>query len=122
MAGHSYLRMHTLEAEHLLLDLGAASIELQSMAGDRHAVTLVREGGLSVVLMQLKAGSSLQEHAAPGPTTVQVLNGQVRVGLGDEQLDVPSGQLIAFNGGIRHTVEAIENSTLLLTLAAPPGD
>jgi len=120
MAAHSYLRTHTLEAEHLLLDLDAAATELQSLGdGDRHGVTLLREGGLSVVLTRLKAGSALNEHAAPGPTTVQVLDGHVRIRLADEHLDVPGGRLVAFNGGVRHSVEAIEDSTLLLTLAAP---
>jgi len=110
-----------LKAEHLLLDLGEASTELEAIRGetDRHAVTLVREGGLSVVLTQLKAGGVLHEHAAPGPATVQVLDGKVRFTLGDEHFEAPSGRLVAFDGGIRHGVQAIEDSTLLLTLSAP---
>jgi len=120
MAGHAYLRTHMLQAEHMLLDLGAAGIELESLAGgDRHAVTLVREGGLSVVLTRLRAGASLQEHAAPGPTTVHVLDGHVRIRSGDDLLDAPAGRLAAFGGGARHSVDALEDSTLLLTLAAP---
>jgi quercetin dioxygenase-like cupin family protein len=120
MEGHTYLRTHNLEAEHLLLDLGEVVTELhgRSSAGQsRGAVTLVKEGGMSLVLSHLHAGGALQEHAAPGPATVQVLDGRVRVQIADEALEVSSGRLIAFNAGVRHSIEALEDSTLLLTLA-----
>jgi quercetin dioxygenase-like cupin family protein len=81
-------------------------------------VTLVKEGGLSVVLAHLHAGASLDEHAAPGAATVQVLDGRVRVRIGDETVEAPGGRLVAFNAGVRHSVEALEDSTLLLTLTA----
>lgn len=119
MQDHTYLRTHTLQAEHLFLDLAEAAVELRASEHqeDRHAVTLVREGGLSVVLTHLRPGATLREHAAPGPTTVHVLDGHVRCLLGDEQIDAPAGRLVAFDAGIRHTVEAVEDSTLLLTLS-----
>jgi quercetin dioxygenase-like cupin family protein len=122
MEGHSYLRTHNLEAEHMLLDLGEVVTELhgQSRRGQsRGSVTLVKQGGMSLVLTHLHAGGRLQEHATPGAATVQVLDGEVRVRMGDEALDVPAGRLIAFNSGVRHSVEAIEDSTLLLTLTSP---
>ncbi len=121
MPDHEYLRTHRLQAEHLLIDLDEASTDLRELGGDadRHAVTLIREGGMSVVLTDLKSGTVLQEHAAPGPTTVQVLAGNVRFILGDERFEVGPGRLVAFDGGTRHSVEAIDDSTLLLTLVAP---
>jgi quercetin dioxygenase-like cupin family protein len=122
MEGHTYLRTHDLQAEHLLLDLGEALTELHgsSMGGQsRAAITLVKQDGMSVVLSHLHAGGTLQEHAAQGPATVQVLDGRVRVQIGDETLDVPGGRLVAFDSGVRHSVEAIEDSTLLLTILSP---
>ncbi|MCC6238120.1 MAG: cupin domain-containing protein [Dehalococcoidia bacterium] len=120
MAEHSYLRTHDLAAEHLLIDLGEAVTELHGLAPDgqnRGAVTLVKQGGLSVVLTHLHAGGTIAEHSAPGTTTVQVLDGQVRIQVGDETLDMLAGRLIAFDARVRHSVEAIADSTLLLTLA-----
>lgn len=119
MEGHTYLRTHNLEGEHMLLDIGQALAELHGSrqgAQTRGAVTLVKQDGLSVVLTHLHAGGSLQEHAAPGPVTVQVLDGHVRVRLEDEVLDAPVGRLLAFRARVRHAVEALEDSTLLLTL------
>jgi quercetin dioxygenase-like cupin family protein len=122
MEGHTYLRTHDLQAEHLLLDLGQVVTELHGTSTARQsraAVTLVKQGGMSLVLTHLHTGGNLQEHAAPGAATVQVLDGRVRVRIGDETLDVPSGRLIAFDSGVRHSVEAVEDSTLLLTLVGP---
>lgn len=79
-------------------------------------MTLVRESGLSVVLVDLRSGAELREHAAPGPITVQVIDGRVRIGIEDEQFDSAAYRLVAFDAGVRHSVQAIEDSTLLLTL------
>lgn len=119
MAGHTYLRTHDLAAEHLLIDLGSAVTELHGLVPegqDRRGITLVKQGGLNVVLTHLRAGGSLTEHSAPGAATVQVLDGHVRIQVGADVLDVPSGRLIAFDAAVRHDVEAVEDSTLLLTL------
>jgi quercetin dioxygenase-like cupin family protein len=121
MEGHTYLRTHDLSAEHMLLDLGRAVTEMHGAATpgrSRGGVTLVKEGGLSVVLTHLHAGASLQEHATAGAATIQVLDGNVRVRIGDTTLEAGAGRLLAFDSGVRHSVEALEDSTLLLTLAA----
>ena len=122
VGGHEYLRTHTLQGEHLLLDLEEAARDLRALdeSQDRRAVTLVRQSGLSVVLMHLRADGVLDEHAAPGPVTVSVLDGHVEVILGDESFDAPPRRLVAFDAGVRHSVRAIEDSTLLLTIAAAP--
>lgn len=123
MEQHTYLRTHDLSAEHLLIDLSEAGTELQGLASagqDRRAVTLVKQGGLNVVLTQLRAGGALAEHAAPGAATVQILSGRVRIQVGEETIEAAAGRLIAFDAQVRHHVEAIEDSTLLLTLADRP--
>lgn len=121
-SGHTYLRTHDLSAEHLLIDLGEAVTEVHASSRDgqdRGAITLVKQGGLAVVISHLHAGAALEEHSAPGAATVQVLDGRVRVTIGDESLELPSGRVIAFDSRVRHRVEGIEDSTLLLTIAMP---
>jgi quercetin dioxygenase-like cupin family protein len=120
MNKHTYLRTHDLTAGHLIIDLADASEELRRQGGasqDRRGVTLVRQSGLSLVLTHLAAGASLAEHAAPGAATVQVLSGRVRARVGDESLNLPAGSLIAFDAGVRHAVEAVDDAILLLTIA-----
>lgn len=112
--GHTCLRTHDLSAGHLTIDLAEAA-----PGQDRRGVTLVRQGGLSVVLTHLRTGARLAEHAAPGAVTVQVLDGHVRARVRGDELDLKSGRLVAIDSGARHSVEAVEDSTLLLTLADP---
>jgi len=118
MEGHTYLRTHDLSAEHMLIDLGEVVTELHGTSGaqDRAAVTLVKQAGMSIVLTHLHKGGVLREHGAPGPASVQVLDGQVRFQIGDESVEAGAGRLVAFDGGVRHSVEALEDATLLLTI------
>jgi len=85
----------------------------------RNAVTLVKEPHLSVVLVVLQKGAKLQEHRAPGPFTIQVLNGAVRVGIDHEIRTVMRNGLVSMEKGIPHDVEALEETALLVTIAEP---
>ena len=89
--------------------------------GDRNARTLVKEGGLRIVLTALKDGARLREHSAPGPVAVQTLDGRVRLHAADETVDLPVGGLLALDGNVVHDVEALEESAFLLTIAWPEG-
>src|SRR5690606_16121613 len=110
----------TLSAEHMLLDLHEAAVELHGIESgdqDRHGVTLIKQSGLSVVMTHLAPGAELAEHAAGGAATVQVIEGRVRVQLGDKEIEAAEGYLIGFDAGVRHSVTAVDDSTLLLTLS-----
>ena len=121
MQGRTYLRTHTLKSEQLLIDLGEAAARLRDQADgqDRRSVTLVRESGLSVVLLHLRAGTALDEHAAPGAITIQVIAGHARAHGDGDTIELPTGSLVAFDAQVRHSVEAIEDSAILITLADP---
>jgi quercetin dioxygenase-like cupin family protein len=84
--------------------------------GDPSGRTLVKEPDLRIVLMALRAGASLKEHHASGPISIQVIEGPLRVSLPAESVELTAGQLLALESGIRHDVEAIEDSAFLLTI------
>jgi quercetin dioxygenase-like cupin family protein len=78
--------------------------------------TLVKEPDLRIVLMALGADARLQEHHASGPISLQVIEGTIRVRLPTASIELTAGQLLAVESGIRHDVEAIEDSAFLLTI------
>jgi quercetin dioxygenase-like cupin family protein len=46
--------------------------------GSRTATTLLKKDTVTILLIALHAGAVMQEHRAPGPITVAVLEGSIR--------------------------------------------
>jgi quercetin dioxygenase-like cupin family protein len=78
----------------------------------------VKEHGLSVVLTVMQSGARLQEHKAAGPLSVQTLAGHIRLHAQQDTIDLPVGHVAMLDGNISHDVEAMEESTFLLTIAS----
>jgi quercetin dioxygenase-like cupin family protein len=78
---------------------------------------LVREPDLRVVLVVMKGGSIIKEHRAKQTASIHVLSGRVRVRLQDQLVDLPSARLLVLESGLAHSVEAMDESTFLLSLA-----
>ena len=90
--------------------------EIAYTANGRNGVTLVKSPALRVVLEVLRAGAELAEHRAPGPITVQVLEGEIRFHTGEDTFRVRAGEVLALPPGRPHSVEAVRDSALLITL------
>ena len=115
-----YLTTHILAGERLVFALDPEAAELtRGIEHGRHGVTLVKEGALRVVMVAMKPGNRLGEHAAVGPTTVLVLNGRVKFTMANEELVLLQHQLVAFGPNVRHDALAEEDSTLLITVVMP---
>lgn len=107
---------------------GGATFDLSALARDvradraylrdgHTARTLLREADLRIVLVVMQAGARLAEHRAGETVSVHALSGHIRLRLPDKTVDLPSGRLLVLEKGLRHDVEAIEESAFLLTLA-----
>jgi len=83
---------------------------------DRHGSSLVKGDGINVALMVLKKGAKMQEHHTRAPITVQVIEGRINfVANGKTQL-ATAGMLVALDRAIEHSVEAVEESAIVLTV------
>lgn len=92
----------------------------RNSSNGRSAVTVYggHEHSLRQTLMALRAGSALAEHDSPGEATLYVLRGSVRLtvpgacstGVAGDHLLVPPS---------RHSLDAIEDSAILLTVVKP---
>jgi quercetin dioxygenase-like cupin family protein len=83
------------------------------------SVTLLKTDTLRLVLVNLAAGQALKEHSAPGGITIHCVTGAIAVQAGDDHVQLGPGELVAMEPGVRHSVEASEQSAFLLTIAWP---
>lgn len=81
------------------------------------ARTLIKNGGLRIVLVEMREGSRLGWHRTTSRISIQVIAGAVSVLVPGTHHLVSAGQLLAIEGEIPHQVEALDHSTFLLTLA-----
>lgn len=107
--------------EHgVAFDLASLAASLrQESAYERlgHAArTLVRVPDQRVVLIALRAGAQIAEHKADETVSIHVTSGKVRVRLPDRVSELSAGQLLVLEHGLRHDVEGVTDSALVLTL------
>jgi quercetin dioxygenase-like cupin family protein len=86
----------------------------------RRAETLLKTPCLRVVLITMRAGTELRDHTAPGPITVQPLQGRFALMVDGETLEITPGAVVALAERTRHAVRAIEDGAFLLTIGWPP--
>jgi quercetin dioxygenase-like cupin family protein len=86
--------------------------------GKRSAV-LTKNEHVSIVLAVLARGEALQEHQIEGQITVTVVQGAIRFDALNERVRLNAGGLLTLRPGIRHSVEALEDSAFVITVCAP---
>jgi quercetin dioxygenase-like cupin family protein len=105
-----------------VIDLDAEANQLRAQdAWQLHgqsAKTLVKHEHFRVVLIALQAGRRCQEHRAEESVSVQTIQGRIRVHLAlGQTVELGKGRVLALAPALAHDFEAIDESTLLLTLA-----
>jgi quercetin dioxygenase-like cupin family protein len=99
--------------------LARQQMKLAASAGGQHTADTVY-GGHEKVLRQtvigMIAGARLAEHENPGEATVLILHGRVRLSAANSFWDAARGDLLIMPEG-RHSLDALENSAVLLTVA-----
>lgn len=88
-----------------------------SSAAKRRAEILVKSDTLRVVLITALAGSRLNEHNAPGPITIQVVDGEFTLTIEGEERVMRHGDIAIVAPEIMHEVECVSDGAFLLTIA-----
>jgi quercetin dioxygenase-like cupin family protein len=72
------------------------------------------------VVIELELGQTMGDHHVRERAVVQVVSGRVSVEAGGGGADCEAGTLVTFDPSERHSVRALDDSTLLLMLAPWP--
>jgi len=78
--------------------------------------SLVREHGVSVLMMAMESGDALREHSADGVVIVRVVRGHAVLAAGGESFDVRPGEMVLMQPGVRHDLSAQEQTVVVLTV------
>ncbi len=87
--------------------------------GDRNSRMLAKDVDFRVLLTALRPGASVVEKDGDSRVSVQVIEGTVLARLRDDTTELTAGQIAAIDSGNPWTLEALDDSVILLTLAWP---
>lgn len=95
-------------------------VELLPLAGpltESRTVALFKSPGLEVMRLVLPEGKTMAPHSVKGDITVQCLAGEVNFFADGEVRRIKTGQMLWLEGGVEHSVTALVDAQVLLTIA-----
>ncbi|SIR45685.1 cupin domain-containing protein [Pontibacter lucknowensis] len=102
-------------------DLVALALELKGeenwQKSGRGSRTIYKSEAMRILLNVMQAGAEIKPHQAPGPISVQVVEGSIRFNTETETVVLTKGQLLTLQEHVRHSVEALEEAAFLLTVS-----
>lgn len=99
---------HVQPGEKVRLATGAPSAEARTAA-------LVKTDRFEAAQLAIAAGGNIARHSVPGYASVHCLHGSVVLET-DEPIELAAGDWLYLERGQEHSVRAIEDSSLLLTI------
>ena len=98
-----------------VVDLGPLGPDLRQA----QTAALVKTDSFEAIRLVLKAGDELPAHQVSGKFTLHCIEGRVRLELPDDSLELAAQQWVYFDGGVSHSLRAMEDASLLLTIMLP---
>ncbi len=84
------------------------------------STSLIKSQMLQLMRVVLRAGEQLNEHHVRGEITLQCLEGQARVDTPEHRMALSAGQLVLLPAGEPHAVQALSDTSLLVTVTLVP--
>ena len=85
----------------------------------RSVLSLLHGPSLRALLTAIATGRRTGERRVAGPSTVHVLEGEVRFRAGEEQHVLSAGGTLVLEGNVSYDAEALSDATFLHTLVLP---
>ncbi|MDZ4817511.1 MAG: cupin domain-containing protein [Planctomycetota bacterium] len=80
---------------------------------------LVKETAFEAIRMVIHKGHELKQHQTEGPITIYCIEGRLTFTARDQTHELKPGRWLFLLGGEPHSLVAIEDSSLLLTILFP---
>ena len=95
--------------------------QLAKFEGKGLDVQIVAQSGHArYVLFSIEAGKGLREHTTSSQIAVQLISGQASFAIQGEERTLNPGQLLLLEADVPHTVQAVTDAVMLLTMTPDP--
>lgn len=94
-------------------------VDLQTWAADlpkEHTKAIAKTDAMELIRIVLPAGKGMPVHKVPGPVTIQCITGKIAILAMDSTQQLNYNQLIHLKPNEPHSIKAIEDSVILLTI------
>jgi quercetin dioxygenase-like cupin family protein len=109
-----------IDAPYVFVDIPAFVDQIKTekawQKNDRNGITVFKSSDLTLVITAMQASAEISHNNVEAYMTVQVLEGEVRITTPDGDMDMRSGNMIALHPGIPHSVYAITDMILLISI------
>jgi quercetin dioxygenase-like cupin family protein len=96
--------------------------KIDAPAGTRSPAVLETVDGARAIVIRLAPGQELGDHQIRERAWLTVVEGEARIGAGDDVVDARPGALLTFDPGERHSVESEHGAQIILILSPWPGE
>ena len=83
--------------------------------------TFVQNQIMSLTLFAFDEGEGLSTHTAAGDAFVQILDGEALIKVGDKEVTVKSGEVVAMPANVPHSLQAHKQFKMLLVVVKGTG-
>lgn len=95
----------------------ASILENISFHENRPAISVLLETPFTKeIRITLKEGQLMKEHKTPFPIVIQIVKGEIEFSLPQSTINLTEGDLIALEGTVLHSLLALKDSIVRLTL------
>jgi quercetin dioxygenase-like cupin family protein len=81
--------------------------------------TLCQNSAVNITVFAFDKGEGISAHTVSADALVHVLDGTAKVTIGDEQMRVSAGQVVAMPNGVPHALDAEERFKMFLVVVRP---
>jgi quercetin dioxygenase-like cupin family protein len=108
-----------LDASYVFIDINEFTRQLREEdawhKSDRNGITVFKTDQVTMVVVGLHEKAVLKNNVVDGIVTVQVIEGRIRVTAPDGEIDIKPNQIVTFQRCIDHSIEAMDESVIILT-------
>ena len=80
------------------------------------SMTFAQNAAVSITLFAFSKGEEISTHESSGDAIVHILDGVAKVTIGEDKINAAKGQIVVMPANIPHSIDAIENFKMLLTV------